>query len=74
MMWHGIDPKKVIRSEKRMYFAAKADLAEQEAKFANDPYFIPTIQKQVIENTKRLMESSKSIVHAMVSVLDGKLE
>ena len=74
MMWHGINPKEVIRREKRMYFAAKADLQEQEAKFAKDPYFIPGIQKQSIEISRRLMESSDSLVHTMVSILNGKLE
>lgn len=74
MIWHGIDPKEVIRSEKQMYFAAKADLAEKEAKFAEDPYFIPAIQKQSIDICRRLMESSDRLVHTMVAVLNGKLE
>ena len=74
MMWQGLDPKKVIRDEKRMYFAAKADLEEKEAKFAADPWFIPSIQKQSIEITRRLMESSDRLVHTMVEVLNGKLE
>jgi len=74
MMWHGVNPKEVIRSEKRMYFAAKADLAKKEAEFAKDPYFISSIQKQSIDISKRLMESSNRIVQTMVAILNGKLE